>query len=181
MRKAAGTPQTLPARRARALDTLQKHHGVQTEQVLRLLDVADTDHIGEDHLAVLNGIHVALRDGETTVEEAFPDLARDGAGEVQQPRQRSETEAPAAGAETEGATGPVEMAPPAEAAGDATVLISRDQRKAILKAAKTQQRDLEDVIGYIAAKYQVSDLSQLPAYLATTVAAAMGDPATEIP
>ena len=185
MRHAAGTPKTLPARRARALEALQKHHGVQAAQVLQLLNVDHVDKIDEDHLAILNGIHVALRDGETTVEEAFPDLA--AAGEVQQPRQKGAAQQPAddQAPPAARASGPPEVATEAatatEPAGDATVLISRDQRKAILKAAKRQDRDLDDVTGYIQAHYQVGLLERLPAYLASAVEQAMGDPATEIP
>lgn len=72
---ALGDSQTLANRRARALQALQKF-GATPEMVFAKLGVSGEVDITLDHLAVLFGIATALKDGDTTVEEAF---AVDGA------------------------------------------------------------------------------------------------------
>lgn len=67
---AIGNVQTLANRRARALAVLQKY-GVTREQVLDFLQVAGEEDITLDHLATLFGITTALKDGDTTPEQAF--------------------------------------------------------------------------------------------------------------
>ena len=67
---AIGNIQTLANRRARALIVLQKY-GVTREQVLDFLQVAGEEDITLDHLATLFGITTALKDGDTTPEQAF--------------------------------------------------------------------------------------------------------------
>lgn len=72
---ALGDSQTLANRRARALAALQKF-GATPEMVFAKLGVSGEVDITLDHLAVLFGIATALKDGDTTVEDAF---AADGA------------------------------------------------------------------------------------------------------
>ncbi len=67
---AIGTTQTLANRRARALAVLQKY-GVTPKQVFEFLDIAGEEDITVDHLAMLFGITTALKDGDTTPEQAF--------------------------------------------------------------------------------------------------------------
>ena len=62
---------TLVERRKRALDYCQKLH-VTEERVLATLGVAGPADIGTAELLRLRGIITALKDGETTVDEAFP-------------------------------------------------------------------------------------------------------------
>ena len=74
---AIGNVQTLVARRSRALAVLQKM-GVQQETVFSFLKIAGIEDITLEHLGILFGITTALKEGDTTPEQAF---ATDGSGE----------------------------------------------------------------------------------------------------
>lgn len=68
----AGDSKTLHARRLEALDHLQKL-GATSDRVFASLGVEGVADIGIDELVQLNGIITAIKDGDTSVEEAFPD------------------------------------------------------------------------------------------------------------
>ena len=68
---AVGDATTLVNRRAKAIDKLA-HYGVSAERVCAKLDRASVDDITVDDLAVLLGLFTAIREGDTTPEEAFP-------------------------------------------------------------------------------------------------------------
>ena len=70
-RVSMGDAKTLGTRRIEAITYLQKF-GVTEAQVLTALEVRAVEDITLDHLGVLKGIATALRDGDTTVEQAFP-------------------------------------------------------------------------------------------------------------
>lgn len=72
---AIGDVQTLANRRARALAVLQKM-GVQPATVFAFLKIGGAEDITLEHLSTLFGITTALKDGDTTPEQAF---AVDGA------------------------------------------------------------------------------------------------------
>lgn len=65
-----GDAETLANRRASALAYLQKF-GATEDMVLGLLGVAGVEDINLDHLVTLRGIATAIREGDTTVEQAF--------------------------------------------------------------------------------------------------------------
>lgn len=67
---AIGNVQTLGARRSRALAVLQKM-GVQQETVFAFLKIAGIEDITLEHLGTLFGITTALKEGDTTPEQAF--------------------------------------------------------------------------------------------------------------
>lgn len=67
---AIGTVQTLANRRARALAVLQKM-GVTNAQVFAFLKIEGEQDITIEHLSTLFGITTALKDGDTTPEQAF--------------------------------------------------------------------------------------------------------------
>lgn len=67
---AIGTVQTLANRRARALAVLQKY-GVTNAQVFAFLKVEGEQDITLEHLSTLFGITTALKEGDTTPEQAF--------------------------------------------------------------------------------------------------------------
>lgn len=75
-----GNAKTLIARRDDALNYLIKF-GVTPDMVLTALDKNGIEDIGLDDLVTLRGIATALKDGETTVEKAFPNVDKD-TGEV---------------------------------------------------------------------------------------------------
>lgn len=67
---AIGNNHTLANRRARALAVLQKH-GVTRDQVFAFLKINGEEDITLEHLGTLFGITTALKEGETTPEQAF--------------------------------------------------------------------------------------------------------------
>lgn len=67
---AIGDVQTLANRRSRALAVLQKY-GVVKDQVFAFLGIAGEEDITIEHLATLFGITTALKEGDTTPEQAF--------------------------------------------------------------------------------------------------------------
>jgi hypothetical protein len=73
---AIGNVQTLANRRARALAVLQKM-GVTPDKVFAFLKIAGEEDITLEHLSTLFGITTALKEGDTTPEQAF---AVDGGG-----------------------------------------------------------------------------------------------------
>lgn len=70
-RVAVGDVQTLVSRRDKMLAHFQQV-GVRAEQVFEQLGVGGAEDITLDHLATLRGLATALRDGDTTVDQAFP-------------------------------------------------------------------------------------------------------------
>lgn len=65
-----GDAKTLVNRRSDALAFLQKF-GATEAMVLQLLDVAGVEDITLEHLVTLRGIATAIKDSDTTVEQAF--------------------------------------------------------------------------------------------------------------
>jgi hypothetical protein len=68
---ALGTSETLGARRAAVMDWIGKA-GISEERFFKALDIRGVDDIGADILATITGIRTAIRDGDTTPDEAFP-------------------------------------------------------------------------------------------------------------
>lgn len=66
----AGDVKTLVNRRAEMLTFMLKF-GVTEEMILELFDVTGIEDLGQDELVKLRGIATALKEGETTVEQAF--------------------------------------------------------------------------------------------------------------
>lgn len=73
---AAGDAKTLASRRSEMFQWFLKR-GATREGILETMGVKGEEEIGLEELATLKGIAAALRDGETTVEEAFPEPTPD--------------------------------------------------------------------------------------------------------
>lgn len=67
---AIGDVQTLANRRSRALSVLQKM-GVQPSQVFAFLEIGGEEDMTLEHLVTLFGITTAIKEGDTTPEQAF--------------------------------------------------------------------------------------------------------------
>lgn len=67
---AIGDVKTLANKRADALAHFQKL-GATREMVLAVLNVASEEEITLDHLVVLRGLATAIKEGDTTIEQAF--------------------------------------------------------------------------------------------------------------
>jgi hypothetical protein len=81
-----GDVKTLANRRADALSVFQRF-GVSAEQVCAKLEVAGIEDIGLEHLVLLRGMLTAIKEGDTTPEEAFAT-----AGTQQQPQRSTYTD-----------------------------------------------------------------------------------------
>lgn len=65
-----GDVQTLANRRANALEAFQRF-GITEEQVCAKIGVAGIEDIGLEHLVTLRGLLTAIKEGDTTPEDAF--------------------------------------------------------------------------------------------------------------
>lgn len=70
---AIGTAATLQDRRANMLEKFRKMSPhITPERILASLDLPSVDDLGLSHLATLIGVYNAIRDGEVSIDEAFP-------------------------------------------------------------------------------------------------------------
>jgi hypothetical protein len=69
-RTVMGDFKTLPNRRAAAMEAF-KAYGVTDAEIYALLQVKGKEDIGLEHLVTLHGVLTALKEGDTTPEEAF--------------------------------------------------------------------------------------------------------------
>lgn len=72
-RTSIGDVRTLATKRANAIEEFAKM-GVTPEMIFRTLSIRGVEDIGVEHLVTLHGLFTALKEGDTTIEEAF-DLA----------------------------------------------------------------------------------------------------------
>lgn len=77
-RVSMGDSKTLATRRADALAFMQKF-GVTLDMVLEKFELKGVEDISLEHLAVLRAAATSIKDGEATVEQLFPSLAKDDA------------------------------------------------------------------------------------------------------
>jgi hypothetical protein len=86
---AVGKAQSLANRRAEVITRLTKF-GVTEDRILRVLNRRSVDEVTFDDVAILIGLGTAIKDGDTTVEEAFPDTFKEA---QQQAAENNKTEA----------------------------------------------------------------------------------------
>lgn len=67
-----GTTEALDKRRAKVFSWVQKL-GIDSKRVWAALGIKGEAELGAEQLETLTGIRTALKDGETTLDEAFPD------------------------------------------------------------------------------------------------------------
>lgn len=73
---AIGNGETLNKRRARIMDWIGKL-GIEPARVFTALEISGEEDLGVDQIATLTGIRTAIKDGDVTIDEAFPPLASD--------------------------------------------------------------------------------------------------------
>jgi hypothetical protein len=83
---AGGTAQTFGTRRDKVLKELAIQ-GATPEQIYDLLGIKGVDDMVTEHLVHLRGLQNAIKDGETTVDEAFGKARKPGEAVPQQPRE----------------------------------------------------------------------------------------------
>lgn len=71
MKVAIGDVTTLSARRSKCIDTFGKM-GITKDRVLVRLEKKSVEDIGLEDLETLIGLHTAIKDGATTLDDAFP-------------------------------------------------------------------------------------------------------------
>ena len=72
---AVGDAKTLASRRTKCVETFAKM-GIPKERLLQKLEKASLEEVSLDDLEVLIGLHTAIRDGDTTLDEAFPPVTK---------------------------------------------------------------------------------------------------------
>lgn len=77
-KKAVGDAKSLIGKRDKVIARLARF-GVNTERVLLVLGCSTVDDVTAEHVATLIGLGTAIKDGETTVETAFPIVTFDKA------------------------------------------------------------------------------------------------------
>lgn len=66
-------------RRTEIIERMKKAYGVTEEEILKACGKSAIEYIGADEIVVLIGIGQAIKDGDTTIEQAFrPDNAKKG-------------------------------------------------------------------------------------------------------
>lgn len=109
----AGDAKTFESRRDAMLHEFAVM-GVTEERLCAAFDLKGKADITLDHIATLRGFYTALRDGDTTIEECFPE---NGTSQAPQPGQRksqqAETPATATAANTTTNTAPASTTTPA--------------------------------------------------------------------
>lgn len=70
-----GDAKTLADRRGQALDYAMKAHAVSAERVCMALGVEGVNDIGLDELVTLRGMLQAIKDGDSTADQLFPETA----------------------------------------------------------------------------------------------------------
>lgn len=71
-----GDVKTLANRRAEAIKAFVAF-GVNQQQIIEKLEVAGVEDIGLEHLVILRGLLTAIREGDTTAEQAFSATVKD--------------------------------------------------------------------------------------------------------
>jgi len=71
---ALGDASTLASRRDAVMGWISKL-GIEPQRVFAALGIIGPDEIGMEQLATLTGLKTAIKDGEVSVDEAFPRLA----------------------------------------------------------------------------------------------------------
>lgn len=154
-----GDIKTLANRRADALARFVRF-GISNEQVFEKLGVAGVEDITLEHLVTLRGLMTAIKDGDTTAEQAF---AKEAAGATAAPMPRSKSEAatpatapPATPAANDQAAhvAPAPSPAPAPTAAPATETVELIDRKTgeITKVQQPAQQSA-DLISANQAKY----------------------------
>lgn len=89
---AVGDASTLSTKRTKIISRLNSMQAT-TDRILHKLGKTSIENIGLEDLEVLIGLGTAIKDGDTTVDEAFPVIAP-AAESIQQPQRKSGSETP---------------------------------------------------------------------------------------
>ena len=122
---AVGNAETLVNRRAKMLEHFQKM-GVIADKVFALLGVKGAEDITLDHMATLRGLATAIKDGDTTVDEAFSDAAH---APIKTPERKSAAAPVATPAAPEASTAAPSASPTPPATAPLTIVALIPQKR----------------------------------------------------
>lgn len=91
MKVAIGDAKTLADRRARGFEAFAKM-GIVADRVLAMLSKAKIEDVDVSDLEILIGVHTAIKDGQTSIDEAFPAVKK--TVEFEAPKKAETTEQP---------------------------------------------------------------------------------------
>jgi len=180
-RKAAvGDVRTIETKRANMIDHFGKM-GVTEERIIEMLGVPGREDIGAEELIRLRGVATALKDGDISVDTAFPVVYQSDA-----PRPSSKTEAikrQLAAAEDAPAEAPVrpatEPAPDAAPSTGEPESVGETQLKALKAAGKGKGYKVTDVTRFAQEAFGVKKLDELTPSQASQLIAGFKRPAPE--
>ena len=106
---------TLESRRLAMVEFFEEKYGVSLDRVLAVVERKELNQVTEDDLADLKGIATAIKEGDTTPEDAFPQLATDDATDDDTPLETADAEdgQPQASAQANEGQGSQQEEPPA--------------------------------------------------------------------
>jgi len=141
-----GDIKTLANRRAAALVEFQRF-GISDKQIFGKLEVAGVEDISLDHLVILRGLLTAIKEGDTTPEEAFAHSR----GVVEMPRSKSNPQPPADAPADTGTphenkpAEPPQTTAPAEQ-GEPGIFVSESLERILLMDAKLAHVSRDDLL-----------------------------------
>lgn len=170
-RTAMGDVATLANRRADALKAFQKY-GVTAEQIFTKLAVAGVEDITLEHLLLLRGMLTAIKEGDTTPEQAFAPDAAPGNGSakppVSMPKAKPASEqAPPPGAPVDQSTGEIDPAgPPAASPAPSgpsgpSALATAGERQMILNRCRSNNIEVAALVLQVGIDGLPADLAGL--------------------
>ena len=142
-RTAAGDVKTLPTRRTTLFEALRKL-GITDEQVFAKLNIVGIDDVGLDEITTLKGMMTAIKEGDTTIEQAFALERADDAAPAEPRRKSSATAAAGSAAPPPQETKPAPPAPAPTAAAPSAASESQAGAQAAADAEFLGAMDREE-------------------------------------
>ena len=146
---AVGQAETLVARRDRALLFFQKL-GVTVDRVCAVLQIAGVEDITLSHLATLQGLRTAIKEGDTSVDQAFP------VPPVGTPQRKPP------GVATTPADVGVSASATTETDTTGPALITERDRRLVFAEARKHGRDTPAVKAYLADVHHIASTKLIP-------------------
>ena len=140
---AFGKAKTMAERRSLVMEWM-KLIGVEADRVFSSLGISGAEELGIEQLENLSGLRTAIKDGETTIDEAFPPIDDDAPADGKQAFGFKAGKAAAAPPPADAPADSPVAEPPAEEAAPATVAAPAPAPAPAPAAAPAPQADAED-------------------------------------
>lgn len=113
----AGKADTLVARRQKAIEYFG-NMGINLKRLFAMLEIKGIEDLASDQLITLHGLATAIREGDLSLDEAFP------VSEIEMPRRKSEAMSAAPSDQVAAATRTITEIPPASSSAEPAVSAS---------------------------------------------------------